>query len=337
MIGTQPRATAAASRTSAAPLIIRYAQEARPNDPTFPLVALAIASGEGGLTLPAPAGDNGTSFGPFQLHEGGALPAGKGEAWANSPAGIKYGVDHIASVLPANSRGNQSIALGVTRFERPLAPGPEIQRDVAYYRNAQAQGGIPGFVPSGNLPNPGGALGTGSGTAPTKITPGLFDCSGSDSFFFGLVSTPSTGAIGCYLLGALKLVGMAALAGGFALAGFYLILPRGQARALRNAIPLPTPGGGGRSGGAGQATAGASSPARDAAEARREELHGERVKQARARTSKTRADARTARHKALQAKQGTGTSYRLSANAEAQLRRAQKSSAGRGRPDRMAG
>lgn len=59
-----------------------------------------------------------------------------------------------------------------------------------------------------------------------KTTPGLFDCSGSDSYFFGLVSTPSSGDIGCYLLGTLKLIGMVVIGSAAAVAGFYLILPR---------------------------------------------------------------------------------------------------------------
>jgi hypothetical protein len=42
-----------------------------------PRAALAVAMGEGGLRWGA-VGDNGTSYGPFQLHVGGALPAGKG-------------------------------------------------------------------------------------------------------------------------------------------------------------------------------------------------------------------------------------------------------------------
>ena len=48
-----------------------------------PAAALAVAAQEG---LSGRVGDAGTSFGPFQLHRGGALPAGRGRAWAESNA-----------------------------------------------------------------------------------------------------------------------------------------------------------------------------------------------------------------------------------------------------------
>ena len=351
-VATQPRgqassvepmatAGAATSSRSAVPIIVAAARRRRPNDPTFPLVVLAIAQGEGGLTLPTTAGDGGTSFGPFQLHEGGALPAGKDEAWANSPEGIDWAVGQIDDATKGLS-GEAAIAAGVRRFERPAAPAPEVARDTAWYRTQGARGGPPGFVPPGTLPNPGGALGTGSGTLPkAKYTPGLFDCSGSDSYFFGLVTTPSSGAIGCYLLGALKLVGMVVVGSGLALAGFYLLLPRKQAAALRAAASVVPGVGGAAAKGAEKVAGGSSSasstpPARPAPTEHQQLLERERANQARARTSKMRADARTARHRARQAADNTGATYKLSPATERALSRA-SSKPSRGRPDRMAG
>jgi hypothetical protein len=98
-----------------------------------PLVALAMATGEGGLNYGS-VGDGGTSFGPYQLHEGGALPPGKDAAWANSPAGIDYAIRQIASVIGTRN-GHAAIAAGVTNFERPSAQylQGEIASDESWY------------------------------------------------------------------------------------------------------------------------------------------------------------------------------------------------------------
>ena len=101
-----------------------------------PKAVLAVASQEG---LGGGVGDNGTSFGPFQLHIGGALPASvaaKGatyaEAWAWSPAGINYALDNIAKVAHGLS-GASAIDAIVRRFERPLHPGNEVAGATAAY------------------------------------------------------------------------------------------------------------------------------------------------------------------------------------------------------------
>jgi len=100
-----------------------------------PAVALALASTEGGLN--GAIGDNGTSFGPWQLHShalGGALPAGKGAAWAQSKAGINYAL-HLIYLATMGQGGPAAIAAGVNLFERPLKklrPG-EIRADIANY------------------------------------------------------------------------------------------------------------------------------------------------------------------------------------------------------------
>lgn len=94
-----------------------------------PWVALGLAYGEGGLNYGS-VGDGGTSFGPYQLHMGGALPSGETAAWANSPAGIDYAVRQIASVVGTRT-GRAGISAGVISFERPAAQNiqPEINRD----------------------------------------------------------------------------------------------------------------------------------------------------------------------------------------------------------------
>jgi len=94
-----------------------------------PHAVLAVASVEG---LSGGVGDAGTSFGPLQLHVGGALPKGKGKAWAESPVGIKYAMQRIASVAKG-LKGEAAIRAIVTKFERPANPAAEIQKALSRY------------------------------------------------------------------------------------------------------------------------------------------------------------------------------------------------------------
>ena len=96
-----------------------------------PAAVLSVASAEG---LSGGVGDQGTSFGPFQLHVGGALPSGRGRSWAESKAGIDYALGQIAGVA-RNQRGRPAIANIVTRFERPADPSGEIARAWGSYGN----------------------------------------------------------------------------------------------------------------------------------------------------------------------------------------------------------
>jgi hypothetical protein len=117
-----------------------------------PHAVLAVASVEGGFR--GAVGDQGTSFGPFQLHWGGAMPrefsgnTRRSQAWANSPAGIDYALNQIA----AHARGltgKDAIHAIVTKFERPAAPGAEIQKALGRYGgNLGAVGASPGSVPA---------------------------------------------------------------------------------------------------------------------------------------------------------------------------------------------
>lgn len=94
-----------------------------------PAAVLAVARQEG---LSGGIGDNGTSFGPFQLHVGGALPQAIGargpqyaQQWASSPAGILYAIQRIAQVA-GGLKGAPAVRAIVTRFERPANPQREI-------------------------------------------------------------------------------------------------------------------------------------------------------------------------------------------------------------------
>lgn len=98
-----------------------------------PKAVIAIARQEG---LGGGVGDHGTSFGPFQLHEGGALPRGinpsNAEAWATSPAGMNYALSRIAQVA-RGLHGSQAISAISRRFERPANPAAEIAGAIRDY------------------------------------------------------------------------------------------------------------------------------------------------------------------------------------------------------------
>jgi hypothetical protein len=111
-----------------------------------PRAVLAVATVEGGFS--GAVGDSGTSFGPWQLHVGGALPAGKGKAWAQSRAGINYALRHIALVAKGLT-GRRAVTNIVYRFERPAAPATEVQRAMGVYASIHpASGSGPGSRPA---------------------------------------------------------------------------------------------------------------------------------------------------------------------------------------------
>jgi cell wall-associated NlpC family hydrolase len=107
-----------------------------------PNAVLAVAHMEG---LGGGVGDNGTSFGPFQLHLGGAMPRGVGnpQQWANSPAGIDYALQRIASVA-RGQKDAQAISSIVSRFERPANPAGEIAGAERAYGGSFSSGQLGG-------------------------------------------------------------------------------------------------------------------------------------------------------------------------------------------------
>lgn len=125
-----------------------------------PAAVLSIASVEGGFN--GAIGDNGTSFGPFQMHEGGALPSGRGNQWANSRQGIAYALDHIASVA-RGLHGRQAIAAISSRFERPANVPAEIAKAASRYgqfsHGSFPTGGasaLSNAMMGGSMPSPSG-------------------------------------------------------------------------------------------------------------------------------------------------------------------------------------
>jgi len=126
-----------------------------------PQAVLAVASREG---LSGAVGDQGTSFGPFQLHVGGALPRGRGRGWAESNAGIDYALGQMGGVA-RGLRGRAAIENIVRRFERPANPGGEIAGALAALPSFGAGAG-PALAPAGPSPGPGPAVGGAAGAQP---------------------------------------------------------------------------------------------------------------------------------------------------------------------------
>lgn len=184
-----------------------------------PIAVAAVANAEGGFT--GAVGDNGTSFGPFQLHIGGALPASVAaqgtdyaKTWANTPAGLTYALDRIQAVA-AGQTGRQAVTSIVYGFERPKDPASEVTRAYATYQGITAGGG------SSNSGGVGGAivdaiktgLGHGAieivtGNAPAGSAAGAADAVESVGKFLGRLADPN------FWLRALQIVAGAVLVGG---------------------------------------------------------------------------------------------------------------------------
>jgi hypothetical protein len=127
-----------------------------------PAAVLSIASVEGGFN--GAVGDQGTSFGPFQLHKGGALPSGieNPAQWANSQQGISYAEDAIANVAKG-LKGKAAIAAIASKFERPADVAGEISK--ASSRYGQFGPNLFGSSPAASAAA-SASPGTGGGTNP---------------------------------------------------------------------------------------------------------------------------------------------------------------------------
>ena len=121
-----------------------------------PKAVISVGKQEG---LGGGIGDNGTSFGPFQLHYGGAYPssaprgAAASQAWAWSPAGINYALGQMAHSARGLT-GAKAIKAIVTGFERPADPNKEIAGALKAYGvggNLAASNGTPSVSPANTL------------------------------------------------------------------------------------------------------------------------------------------------------------------------------------------
>lgn len=112
--------------------IVKYSKKVKLD----PAATLAVACTEGGFK--GAVGDGGSSFGPWQLHRGGALPSKvkNPRRWANSPQGIGYAL-RAQSKIARGKHGFNAISLIVRLFERPLYPSSQIGKAQGYYKAMQ--------------------------------------------------------------------------------------------------------------------------------------------------------------------------------------------------------
>jgi hypothetical protein len=121
-----------------------------------PNLARAFVPLEGGAQ--GASGDKGTSFGPWQLHIGGALPKAHerdAAAWANSPAGVDYALEQLGRTVKTHAPNYDPVAGtwvasatdAIARyFEKPAEPPKgigwqaESQRAQANYARMTDQG-----------------------------------------------------------------------------------------------------------------------------------------------------------------------------------------------------
>jgi hypothetical protein len=150
-----------------------------------PQAVLAVASREG---LGGGVGDGGTSFGPWQLHAGGALPSSVwsrgpeyAQQWAWSPAGIDYALSSMVKAGAENLSGPSAIDRIVRYFERPANPNAEVAGAITAYHGGaykgrgsrpSSSGGGGGGILSGVTSALGGIGGAiGSGAEAVFVTP----------------------------------------------------------------------------------------------------------------------------------------------------------------------
>jgi len=127
-----------------------------------PVAAMQVSQVEGGGRFGA-VGDQGTSFGPWQLHIGGAMPAQyatptAAAAFANSEAGVRYVLEHMGRVA-GGLKGRAAVEAIVRRFERPADPTGEVARAL----------GQTGMAGAGSYAAPGVAARVSGAMSPPKL------------------------------------------------------------------------------------------------------------------------------------------------------------------------
>lgn len=123
--------------------LIAYVQQQAASYGLDPAAVLAVANEEGlGGGYGDPTDPNNpiataTSFGPWQLHIGGALPSWVGalgpqfaQQWAWSSEGVNYALQQMAGVAKGQT-GQTAVTSIVTDFERPKNVLAEIENAVA--------------------------------------------------------------------------------------------------------------------------------------------------------------------------------------------------------------
>lgn len=262
--------------------------------------ALEAVFAHEGITYPAEVGDGGTSFGPGQMHAGGALPSSvwaKGPAyaqqWANSPAGIDYLIAGIRRAVGTSTQGPAEIYAQVTNFEKPKDIPGEISASLQTYQ----AGGAPSIADRTATAAAGiGVTGTQQtvGTMPIpNYTPGSSTAQPASFNWnpFDLFGIPGE-VEDLFIRGFEMLFGVALL--GIAVYGVYQALTKTSAAGVVSTLAAPVTGPAKAVPAARAAKAKTAAKAATGArrQARAEELHTARVKTEKARATELRTRTR---------------------------------------------
>jgi cell wall-associated NlpC family hydrolase len=104
----------------------------------------AVSHAESGLN-PGAIGDGGSSFGLFQLHQGGALgnmPTSQARQYLDAYKNAEFAARKIREMGIHGLTGRDAIHAFVTKFERPANPAGEIERAYKWY-TGQGKGLVP--------------------------------------------------------------------------------------------------------------------------------------------------------------------------------------------------
>lgn len=138
------------------------------------MAVLAYALEEGGLKWGA-TGDNGTSFGPFQAHIGGANPyrdRTQASSWANSRKGLIQMMGMMSRTSAKGKKGRDAVKAIELEFGRGANPAETVRRAYSFLPQAQKVfGGLP--APLGVAPSrsSGGSQGAEVPVAPSGPIP----------------------------------------------------------------------------------------------------------------------------------------------------------------------
>lgn len=130
----------------------------------------AVSHAESGLN-PSAIGDGGSSFGLFQLHQGGALgnmPTSKARQYLDAYRNAEFAARKIREMGIHGLTGRDAIAAFVTKFERPANPTGEIERAYAWY-TGQGKGLVPEAPVTTSPGSSSGPLQIGSGASPERF------------------------------------------------------------------------------------------------------------------------------------------------------------------------
>jgi hypothetical protein len=131
----------------------------------------AVANAESGLD-PGSIGDSGSSFGLFQLHQGGALgnmSTSQARQYLDAYRNASFAARQIRALGVQHLTGHDLISAIVSRFERPANPSGEIARAYAWY---QQGGHAPTLLSSPDTSTPtDSSMPTDTSTQPAGPSP----------------------------------------------------------------------------------------------------------------------------------------------------------------------